>query len=127
MLSVRRYGTGNETRLASELKRLRISFKMHVQVLAGRRIQPDFVFPRKKVAVFLDGCFWHGCPNHGTLPKANRTWWTNKLSENRRRDVRCLRVLRAHGWIARRFWAHEPPQTIVPIIMDMLKQRKNKE
>lgn len=127
MLSVKRYGTNGEIQLAREFKRLHIAFKTHVQVLYERRIRPDFVFPRHRVAIFLDGCFWHGCPDHGSLPKANRLWWTDKLAQNQRRDRKCIRVLRAHGWVARRFWAHETPKDVVASVIRILKRRETKE
>lgn len=73
-------------------------------VLPGR---PDFVFPGRKVAVFVDGCFWHGCPEHGTQPKQNAEFWERKLAANRRRDRRVGRELRSRGWQVVRFWEHD--------------------
>lgn len=127
MLSVRRYATAEEVRLAQEFKTLQIAFKMHVRVLGEKRIQPDFVFPKHRVAIFLDGCFWHGCPDHGSLPKANRRWWKDKLTQNHQRDLNCIRVLRAHGWVARRFWTHDNPQQIAARVVRILKHRAREE
>jgi DNA mismatch endonuclease (patch repair protein) len=68
---------------------------------------PDFVFRARRLAVFVDGCFWHGCPKHGTIPKSNRDFWRAKLLANSRRD-RCQRQeLRRRGWTVVRIWQHE--------------------
>lgn len=72
--------------------------------LTGR---PDFVFPELKLAVFVDGCFWHGCPKHGTRPKANAGFWLAKITGNKARDRRVNRLLRAKGWTVLRIWEHE--------------------
>ena len=66
--------------------------------------RPDFVFPRAGVAVFLDGCFWHGCPRHCRIPKARRKYWREKIARNRRRDRAVSRALRAGGWRVMRVW-----------------------
>ena len=69
--------------------------------------RPDFVFSRLKVAVFVDGCFWHGCPKHGSRPKQNRKFWETKIARNRARDRKVTRVLRGKGWRVVRIWEHE--------------------
>ena len=69
--------------------------------------KPDFVFPRLKITVFVDGCFWHGCPLHATAPKQNAQFWREKLSRNQARDRLVNRTLRARGWIVLRIWEHE--------------------
>jgi len=73
----------------------------------------DIVFTRAKVAVFIDGCFWHGCPVHGRLPGTNRTYWTAKLRRNVERDEETTRVLQASGWVVVRVWEHEVPESAV--------------
>jgi DNA mismatch endonuclease, patch repair protein len=70
-------------------------------------VRPDFVFRALKLAVFVDGCFWHGCPRHGTQPKGNAAFWRRKLAANRARDRLVNRTLRAHGWRVLRIWEHE--------------------
>jgi DNA mismatch endonuclease (patch repair protein) len=67
---------------------------------------PDFTFPKEKLAVFVDGCFWHGCSIHGNKPKSNRDYWERKLSRNRKRDRRVTRELRKSGWRVIRVWEH---------------------
>ena len=70
-------------------------------------VTPDFVFPKMRVAVFVDGCFWHGCPKHATKPKNNRVFWRRKLAANKRRDALVTRTLRRAGWHVLRIWEHE--------------------
>jgi DNA mismatch endonuclease (patch repair protein) len=69
-------------------------------------VRPDFVFLKQRMAIFVDGCFWHGCPEHGTKPKHNRAFWRQKLAANRRRDELVNRTLRKAGWRVVRFWEH---------------------
>jgi len=69
--------------------------------------KPDFVFPAAKVAVFVDGCFWHGCPKHASMPVGNRPFWQKKLAANKARDRRVNRTLRRLGWRVLRFWEHD--------------------
>ena len=68
--------------------------------------KPDFVFWRERVAVFVDGCFWHGCPRHGTMPKQNGEFWAAKLARNKARDRLVTRTLRREGWQVVRIWEH---------------------
>lgn len=74
---------------------------------AGVFGNPDFVFYRARVALFVDGCFWHGCPRHGTLPGANRAFWRRKLGRTRQRDRAVNRGLELRGWRVIRVWQHE--------------------
>jgi DNA mismatch endonuclease (patch repair protein) len=76
----------------------------------------DVCFPRQRIAVFLDGCFWHGCPEHGTSPKRNSAWWRAKIAANRDRDADTDGHLTAQGWTALRFWAHEPVDAVVETV-----------
>jgi DNA mismatch endonuclease (patch repair protein) len=71
------------------------------------RVNPDFVFRARRLAVFVDGCFWHGCPLHATSPKTNAAFWRNKIAANRTRDRLVTRTLRARGWTVLRIWGHE--------------------
>ena len=86
-------------------------FRQH-GIIGWRRNQkifgkPDFVFPKLKLTVFVDGCFWHGCPQHATKPKNNRTFWRQKFSRNKQRDALVTRTLRRAGWRVIRIWEHE--------------------
>src|ERR1017187_5393346 len=73
----------------------------------GVRVRPDFVFPKLKLALFVDGCFWHDCPKHGTQPRGNRLFWKKKFSRNIARDRLVNRVLRRAKWRVLRIWEHE--------------------
>jgi DNA mismatch endonuclease (patch repair protein) len=96
-----------ERALRSELHRRGLRFRVHRRVLAGNRRTVDIAFPLSKTAVFIDGCFWHGCPEHGTRPKNNREWWRAKIEGNiaRDRDTDCR--LGEGGWTVVRVWTHE--------------------
>ncbi len=69
--------------------------------------RPDIVFPGPKVAVFIDGCFWHGCPEHYRSPKTRTEWWDNKIAGNKRRDLEVTQHLENLGWKVLRFWTHD--------------------
>jgi DNA mismatch endonuclease (patch repair protein) len=71
------------------------------------RVRPDFVFAKLRLVVFMDGCFWHGCPKHATQPKGNAAFWRKKLAGNKARDARVTRTLRRAGWRVLRIWEHE--------------------
>lgn len=88
-------------------------FRVVYPVPGNRRRTIDIAFTRAKVAVFVDGCFWHGCPEHGTQPRANSDWWTTKLAANRARDVDTDRLLHEAGWRVIRIWEHETVATAV--------------
>ena len=82
-----------------------------------RRRTIDIAFTRQKVAVFIDGCFWHCCPEHGKAPQANSAWWQVKLTANHARDADTDRMLSEVGWVSVRFWEHEPPEQVAARIM----------
>jgi DNA mismatch endonuclease (patch repair protein) len=91
-------------------------FWIHRRPLPGLRAEPDIVFPRIRLAVFVDGCFWHGCPEHATRPVTNADWWGRKLDGNEARDRRNNESLEAAGWTVLRVWEHEPlAQTVETI------------
>lgn len=69
--------------------------------------KPDMVFPRQKIAIFIDGCFWHGCPFHYTPPVTNREFWQEKLKHNRKRDDEVTKILQTDGWTVLRYWEHD--------------------
>jgi DNA mismatch endonuclease, patch repair protein len=104
MASIRSaHNTSTEETLAKLLRAARIpGWRRHAQ-LPGK---PDFAFPRQRIAVFVDGCFWHGCPKCYRLPEDNREYWSTKLMTNRRRDLRAARALRSNGWSVLRIWEH---------------------
>src|SRR5947209_20230456 len=101
--------TKPEVRLRSELHRRGLRFRKHLTITAaGVRVRPDIVFPRQRVAVFVDGCFWHGCEEHGNLPRHNSEYWVAKISHNHDRDRVVTAALEASGWQVLRLWEHLP-------------------
>ncbi len=94
---------GTELALAKLLRRQGITGWRRNQSVFGK---PDFIFPRLKLAVFVDGCFWHACPKHATKPKNNRAFWRQKFSRNKKRDALVTRTLRRTGWRVLRVWEH---------------------
>lgn len=108
MASTRGRDNDRERALRSKLHRLGLRFRVHYPVPGNRRRSIDIAFPGRKVAVFLDGCFWHGCPQHGTTPASNRDWWLAKIAANRARDAGTDALLEAAGWSVVRVWEHEP-------------------
>jgi DNA mismatch endonuclease (patch repair protein) len=90
----------------------------------GIRGNPDFVFPKERLAIFVDGCFWHGCPQHGRNPGSNRAYWIPKLRRNKQRDLKVSRQLRSVGWRVLRIWEHRlsDPQKVAEKIRSVLKK-----
>lgn len=107
MARVRQKGTGAELSLRKELHGRGLRYRLQVPLLTKPRRVADIVFPRVRVAVFVDGCFWHGCPEHASWPKSNAQFWRDKIEANRARDADTDRRLSASGWRVIRVWAHE--------------------
>ena len=105
----RQRDTKPEIAIRSELHRRGLRFRVDRKVLHGLRRKADIVFVTASVAVFVDGCFWYGCPEHATWPKANAQWWKDKIEANRRRDADTKVRLTDAGWTVLRFWTHENP------------------
>jgi DNA mismatch endonuclease (patch repair protein) len=112
MKAVRRSGTTAERAVRAELHARGRRFYVDRAVVPGVRSRPDIVFPRARVAVFIDGCFWHMCPRHASLPRSNRDWWVNKLEANVSRDRDADLKLSAVGWTVVRAWEHESPSVV---------------
>jgi DNA mismatch endonuclease (patch repair protein) len=102
-----RRDTKPEMALRQELHRSGLRYRVDYQVLKGLRRRADVAFPRAQVAVFVDGCFWHGCPTHRTWPKSNSEWWASKLEANVSRDRDTDRRLAEAGWLVIRMREHE--------------------
>jgi DNA mismatch endonuclease (patch repair protein) len=88
-------------------------YRVDVRPESTLRTRADVVFTRRRIAVYIDGCFWHGCPQHGTQPKSNADYWTPKLARNIERDIESTRALEERGWVVLRFWSHEPVDEVV--------------
>ncbi|MDB6037227.1 MAG: mismatch repair protein Vsr [Verrucomicrobiales bacterium] len=93
--------------------------------LAGK---PDFAFPRHRLALFIDGCFWHGCPRHGRTPGSNQEYWISKLARNRQRDLEVVKELRKSGWKVLRIWEHDlrHPEALIRRVQRHLGTNKSK-
>jgi DNA mismatch endonuclease (patch repair protein) len=109
MQANRRADTKPETTLRSALHRRGMRFRkdLLLQLEGGVRVRPDIVFTARRVAVFVDGCFWHVCPEHGRYPATNDWYWTPKLRRNMERDRTANSALQAAGWHVIRIWEHE--------------------
>lgn len=119
----RRSGTKPEVRVRSLLHRRGLRFRKDMRLdLPDGRVRPDIVFPRAKVAVFIDGCFWHGCPDHSAPPRVNQWYWGPKLQRNRERDGNNDRALHSAGWLIIRAWEHEPAEAIADAVASAYRQ-----
>jgi DNA mismatch endonuclease (patch repair protein) len=117
--------TGPELALRRELHRLGLRYRVDAPPLPAQpRRRADVVFRPVRVAVYVDGCFWHGCPQHGRTPTSNATWWAAKIDRNRERDVDTNSHLEAAGWSATRIWEHDDPRTAAVRIAELVRSRR---
>jgi DNA mismatch endonuclease (patch repair protein) len=124
MQANRRTDTKPEVRLRAALHRRGHRFRKDLRVdLDGARVRPDIVFTRKRIAVFVDGCFWHLCPLHGRQPKVNDWYWGPKLRRTVERDLAATAALQAAGWAVLRLWEHEPIDDAVMQVERVLASR----
>jgi DNA mismatch endonuclease, patch repair protein len=123
MQRVRQKNTSAESALRRELHALGLRYRLQVRVLTKPRRVADVAFAGLRVAVFVDGCFWHGCPKHGTWPKQNAAFWRTKIITNQRRDRDTDARLRAEGWKVVRVWAHETPCTAAFKVAKVVRAR----
>jgi DNA mismatch endonuclease, patch repair protein len=93
-----------------------LRYRVNARPVSTLRRTADLVFTRQCVAVFVDGCFWHGCPEHHRQPSANADYWTAKVARNRARDVATNDALTSAGWTVLRFWAHQPPAEVAEAV-----------
>lgn len=117
--------TDPERALRSRLHRLGLRYRLHGRPVKGLRRQADIVFSRARVAVFVDGCFWHQCPEHATSPKANGAWWAAKLAANVARDQDTDRRLAEAGWQVVRVWEHEDMEAAAARVVAVVRERRN--
>lgn len=100
-------------------------YRVHYPVPGLRRRTIDIAFTGAKVAVFIDGCFWHGCPEHGTKPASNSDWWAAKLAANLGRDNDTRVHLENLDWLVLRIWEHEKPGAACAVVRDALSSRRS--
>lgn len=121
MQQQRRRDTSLELALRRALHAQGYRFRVDHRLEPGLRVRGDLVFTRKRVVVFVDGCFWHGCPEHATAPKNNAEWWREKLAANVARDTRNRALLRDMGWMVVQVWEHVDLQTAVHLVRTALE------
>lgn len=122
MSKIRGRDTKVEVVLRKAVWRNGLRYRLHAK-LPGT---PDLVFPRSKVALFIDGCFWHGCPTHGVRPRTNRAFWAAKLKKNLERDERTNQQLRVMGWKVVRCWEHDVEQRLDRLIVRIGEAVRNR-
>jgi DNA mismatch endonuclease (patch repair protein) len=122
MAGNRRRDSKPELRLRSALHGAGFRFRVDLPIRVAnlRPIRPDVVFTRSRVAVFVDGCFWHGCPEHGRRPQTNATYWAAKIEINEARDRQQTDALERAGWTVVRVWEHENPEAAVALVATAL-------
>jgi DNA mismatch endonuclease (patch repair protein) len=116
--------TETELMLRRVLHRRGLRYRLHRRPLPHYRRLADLIFPSTKIAVFVDGCFWHGCPDHGTWPRANADFWRAKIENNRRRDVETIEYLVAAGWLPIRVWEHEDVEAAADRVEEAVRARQ---
>jgi DNA mismatch endonuclease, patch repair protein len=129
MRAIRRTGTKPEMALRRALHRQGYRFRKdyRLDLAEGKRVRPDIAFTARRVAVFVDGCFWHACPDHGTKP-ANNTWyWEPKLRRNVERDRAADAALAAAGWDVVRVWEHETLDEAVTAVIAALTRSQQSQ
>ena len=121
MAAVKRTDTKPELTLRRALHAAGYRFRKDYPIRAeGKLVRPDIAFTKRRVAVFVDGCFWHGCPLHGQIPATNRRFWSEKLTANAQRDRGQDRVLTEAGWSVVRVWEHEGVETAMSSVVAAL-------
>jgi DNA mismatch endonuclease, patch repair protein len=124
MRRVRRRDTRPEVSLRSLVHRLGLRYAIDVRPLEKLGRTADIVFRSAKIAVFVDGCFWHGCPLHATWPKHNKAWWRAKILRNRSRDRETDDALTRQAWVSIRVWEHEDLKVVAHKIARLVRRRR---
>ena len=126
MRAIRRADTKPELALRQALHRMGYRFRKdhRLDLDGGARVRPDIAFTARKVAVFVDGCFWHACPDHGSKPSVNQGYWTPKLARNVARDRAADAALELAGWRVIRLWEHVPLGDAVAMVVAALGPRE---
>jgi DNA mismatch endonuclease, patch repair protein len=121
MQKMRRSSTAPEMLIRNELHHRGLRYRVNFALLPGR---PDLAFTLARIAVFVDGCFWHACAEHGILPKNNREWWREKLERNVARDREKDQQLDMAGWVVVHIWEHEDPVVAADAIEELWRSRR---
>ena len=123
MRRIRTRDTQAEVNLRSCVHRLGLRYRIDARPVPELNRRADLVLKASRVAVFVDGCFWHACPVHGATPKSNAKWWAEKLAKNRSRDRQTDRALRKAGWGVVRVWEHEEPHRAAARVYSVVRRR----
>lgn len=126
MVANRSRDTKPELRVRSAVHRRGLRYRVAARPIPGLQRTADMVFRPAKVAVFIDGCFWHGCPEHYVGPRTNADYWSAKVARNRWRDSDTDKRLRDAGWTVLRFWEHEPSQEVAEEIIAAVGASRNR-
>jgi DNA mismatch endonuclease (patch repair protein) len=122
MQSNRSRDTAPEVALRSALHRRGLRFRKHVRPVPGVACTVDVLFPTERLALFIDGCYWHSCPQHASSPITNGEWWRAKLAATRERDLRNTQTLNDAGWTVLRIWEHEEVEAAATRVSEVLHQ-----
>lgn len=123
MSRVRNRHTAPELAIRRELHRRGLRYRVNMSLPQIGRTRPDIVFTGPRIAVYVDGCFWHQCPEHRSFPKTNERWWRQKLDTNVRRDRVTDAMLAEAGWTVIRIWEHEDPITAADRVETIVRNR----
>lgn len=119
--------TAPEKAIRSAIHRRGLRYRVDAKPLRDLNRRADIIFRSVKVVVFVDGCFWHGCPIHGTLAKANAEFWRVKIKRNQERDIDTMRLLENAGWKVIRVWEHDDPEEASEKIYDIVRVRRREK
>ncbi len=119
----RKRDTAPELSLRRALHALGLRYRVAARPIQDRPWTADLVFPRARIAVFVDGCYWHGCPAHYSTPRTNSGYWRSKIERNRVRDRRVDAELQAAGWTPLRIWEHEATEEAVTLVVATVRGR----
>jgi DNA mismatch endonuclease (patch repair protein) len=115
--------TEPEKLLRGTLFKLGLRFRKDYRPIPGLKIKADIVFTKHKVCLFIDGCFWHGCPLHFKIPKTNSSWWNEKIEDNKTRDLKQTLILTSSDWTVIRLWEHEIKKSNILKICEIILKK----
>lgn len=120
----RKRDTGPEVAVRRAVHRLGLRYRVACRPLQDQRFTADLVFPGPRVAVFVDGCFWHGCSEHFAPPRTNASYWEPKIARNKARDLAAIAALQRAGWVGLRIWEHEEAAQAAERIAETVNRRR---
>lgn len=117
--------TGPELAVRRRLHAAGLRYRVTTRPVASLRRKADIIFTKKKIAIFIDGCFWHGCPEHGSRKwQHNVDYWPDKIARNRARDIETTKILTESGWQVLRFWEHEDAESVAATVIGAVRERQ---